>query len=337
MKMKVKGLIKGPFFWMLPLFLVLLIMFIYPTFEVIRYSFTDMSLLKEDYQYTFRSYLSVFRDKAFLNILKVTFIFVFFSVVFQTLLGFVIALAVDKGEALGMRGTVVVRVVSLLSWCIPGVIIGVIWKILLDETDTGILTSLLIRLGIGRVPFLTSAGSALVCAIIANIWRGTAQSMILSYSGLKTISKDILEAASIDGASAWQRLIHVIIPSVASVISINVVLNIELDESAFIDGCGRIKTLIKIVAPLIVPGVVSVVILVFVRTWSQFIVPYILLNDQEMFPISVALVNLQSTSDAITTHYLAAAGVIAILPTLLVFILLQKFIVSAMTAGAVKG
>ena len=112
---------------------------------------------------------------------------------------------------------------------------------------------------------------------------------------------------------------------------------IELDESAFIDGCGRIKTLIKIVAPLIVPGVVSVVILVFVRTWSQFIVPYILLNDQEMFPISVALVNLQSTSDAITTHYLAAAGVIAILPTLLVFILLQKFIVSAMTAGAVKG
>ena len=136
-----------------------------------------------------------------------------------------IALAVDKGEALGMRGTVAVRVVSLLSWCIPGVIIGVIWKILLDETDTGILTSLLIRLGIGRVPFLTSAGSALVCAIIANIWRGTAQSMILSYSGLKTISKDILEAASIDGASAWQRLIHVIIPSVASVISINVVLN----------------------------------------------------------------------------------------------------------------
>lgn len=49
--------------------------------------------------------------------------------------------------------------------------------------------------------------------------------MILSYSGLKTISKDILEAAAIDGASAWQRLIHVIIPSVASVISINVVLN----------------------------------------------------------------------------------------------------------------
>lgn len=220
-----KKLTKGPFFWMLPLFLVLIIMFIYPTFEVVRYSFTDMSLLKVDYQYTFRSYLSVFRDRAFLNILKVTFIFVFFSVLFQTLLGFVIALAVDKGESLRMRGTVVVRVVSLLSWCIPGVIIGVIWKILLDETDTGILTSLFMKMGIGRVPFLTSAGSALVCAIIANIWRGTAQSMILSYSGLKTISKDILEAAAIDGASAWQRLIHVIIPSVASVISINVVLN----------------------------------------------------------------------------------------------------------------
>lgn len=112
---------------------------------------------------------------------------------------------------------------------------------------------------------------------------------------------------------------------------------VELDESAFIDGCGRFKCMMLIIAPLIVPGVMSVVILVFVRTWSQFIIPYILLNKQEMFPISVALVNMQSTSDAITTHYLAAAALIAILPTLIIFILLQRFIVSAMTSGAVKG
>lgn len=216
---------QGPVFWLLPLALVLLLLFVYPTFQVIRYSFTDMSLLSEDYRYTFKSYYSVFRDKSFFNILKITFIFVFFSVAFQTLLGFFIALAVDRGEELRMRGTVVVRVATLLSWCIPGVIIGVIWKILLNETDTGILTSILIRMGIGRVSFLTSAVSALICAIIANIWRGTAQSMILSYSGLKTISKDILEAASIDGANAWQKLKSIIIPSVASVISINVVLN----------------------------------------------------------------------------------------------------------------
>lgn len=226
MKRKRAGrLTGGPLFWLLPLFAVLIVMFIYPTFEVIRYSFTDMSLLKLEYHYTLKSYLSVFREKAFLNILKVTFIFVFFSVFFQTFLGFVVALAVDKGEALQMKGTVVVRVVCLLSWCIPGVIIGVIWKILLNETDTGILTSLLVRMGIGKVPFLTTAASALVSSIVANVWRGTAQSMILSYSGLKTISKDILEAASIDGAGAWQRLRHVILPSVASVISINVVLN----------------------------------------------------------------------------------------------------------------
>ena len=225
MKRNEKHLWQGPFFWLLPLMIVLLSLFVYPTFEIIRYSFTNMNLLKDDYRYTLGSYLSVFRDKDFVRILLVTFIFVFFSVLFQTVLGFFIALSVDSGEELNMHGTVFVRVVSLLSWCIPGVIIGVIWKILLNEMPTGILTSIFIRLGIRPVPFLTEARTALVCCIIANIWRGTAQSMILSYSGLKTISKDILEAADIDGAGSFQKLRSVIVPSVASVISINVVLN----------------------------------------------------------------------------------------------------------------
>lgn len=98
--------------------------------------------------------------------------------------------------------------------------------------ESGILTSMLHAIGINNVTFLTSAGSALVCTIIANIWRGTAQSMILSYSGLKTISRDIMEAADIDGASSWQRLIHVTLPSIMSVISINVILNIITGRSS---------------------------------------------------------------------------------------------------------
>ncbi len=215
----------GPLPWLLPLLAVLAFAFIYPTIEVIRYSFTDASLVKKSYTYTLKSYVTIFNNPNTYLILKNTFVFVFFSVVFQTLLGFVIALAVDKGEHLHLHGTVMVRVVALLSWAIPGSIIGVVWSFLFNETGSGILVAFLAKLGISNVTFLTNPKHALTCAIIANIWRGTAQSMILTYAGLKTIPNDLIEAGSIDGANSWQRLIHIIIPSIMSVIGTNVILN----------------------------------------------------------------------------------------------------------------
>ena len=111
---------------------------------------------------------------------------------------------------------------------------------------------------------------------------------------------------------------------------------LSIDEAGTIDGCTKMQVLVKLLLPLIGPGIVSVIILIFVRAWSQFIIPYILLSDQKLFAISVGLVNLQSTGETISTHFLAAGCVIGILPTLLVFIALQRFIVSALTAGAVK-
>jgi multiple sugar transport system permease protein len=112
---------------------------------------------------------------------------------------------------------------------------------------------------------------------------------------------------------------------------------ISLDEAGLIDGCSRLQVLMVIIMPVIVPGLVSVIILVFVRSWSQFIIPFILLGNSRMFPIAVGLVNLQSSADAITNHYLAAACIVGVIPTMIIFVILQRFIVSSMTAGAVKG
>lgn len=111
----------------------------------------------------------------------------------------------------------------------------------------------------------------------------------------------------------------------------------ELDEAATIDGCNKIQILFRILLPVVGPGLLSGILLVFISCWSQFIVPYIMITTPSKMPISVALVNLQSTFSQITTHYLAAASILAILPTILLFIFLQKYIISALTAGAVKG
>ena len=111
----------------------------------------------------------------------------------------------------------------------------------------------------------------------------------------------------------------------------------SIDEAGTIDGCSRWQVLTMILMPLIVPGLISVIVIMFVTSWAQFIVPFIMLSDSRMFPVSVGLVNMQSSADTITTHLLAAACIIAIAPTLLVFVVLQKYIVSALTAGDVKG
>lgn len=111
----------------------------------------------------------------------------------------------------------------------------------------------------------------------------------------------------------------------------------SLDEAAIIDGCSRLQILKKIHIPVAIPGIISISLLIAVQSWSQFVVPFILLDDGSKFPISVGLVNLQSTTEAVTTHYLAAACIIGVLPTIITFILLQRFIVSALTEGAVKG
>jgi multiple sugar transport system permease protein len=219
--------LDSPLPWLLPLVAILGATFIYPIFEIARLSFTDASLVGGEYFYTLESYLSLFRSPYFANMLKVTAIFVCFSVVFQMLLGFLIALAVDQGAKRGMRTSIVTRTAVLSAWVIPGVIIGIIWSILYEQSAAGILNYVLGSIGLS-VPFLTDPQVALASVTITNIWRGTAFSMILLYAGLQTLPEDVMEAAKVDGANAWQRLTRVVLPLLAPILFIDlVVVSIE--------------------------------------------------------------------------------------------------------------
>ncbi|MBM7837117.1 multiple sugar transport system permease protein [Alkalihalobacillus xiaoxiensis] len=111
----------------------------------------------------------------------------------------------------------------------------------------------------------------------------------------------------------------------------------QMDEAAIIDGCTKWQLLTKILIPVARPGIISVVILVSVQSWSQFVIPFILIDDAALYPVSVGVVNLQSTQAQITTHYLAAGSIMSIVPVIILFLLLQKYIVGALTSGAVKG
>jgi len=150
---------------------------------------------------------------------------VLFSTVFQLGLGLAAGLLVNGAERRGLRGTVITRTAVLTAWAIPGVIIGVIWSLLYEESESGILNYGLSLLGFsGETPFLSDPNVALTSVTVANVWRGTALSMILCYAGLKTISTDVYEAARMDGASAAQTLRRVTIPLMMPILTTTLVL-----------------------------------------------------------------------------------------------------------------
>jgi multiple sugar transport system permease protein len=110
----------------------------------------------------------------------------------------------------------------------------------------------------------------------------------------------------------------------------------ELEEAAMIDGCSRVQAFLRIVLPIGLPGLASAFILTAMLGWSQFIVPFILLSQPGMLPISVGIFNFLGAYTGSATQLVAAASVLSLLPAVLIFLVLQNFVVGALTAGALK-
>ena len=111
----------------------------------------------------------------------------------------------------------------------------------------------------------------------------------------------------------------------------------SLEDAAMIDGCTRFGAFMRVVLPLSLPGLTSAFVLNAILGWSQFIIPFILLSKPALLPISVGIFNFQGTYSQSSTQILAAASVLSIVPAVIVFLALQRFIIGALMAGAVKG
>jgi multiple sugar transport system permease protein len=111
----------------------------------------------------------------------------------------------------------------------------------------------------------------------------------------------------------------------------------SLEDAAMIDGCTRFGAFLREVLPLSLPGLTSAFVLNAILGWSQFIIPFILLSKPALLPISVGIFNFQGTYSQTSTQILAAASVLSIVPAVIVFLALQRFIIGALMAGAVKG
>jgi multiple sugar transport system permease protein len=111
----------------------------------------------------------------------------------------------------------------------------------------------------------------------------------------------------------------------------------ELDEAALIDGASRWRAFTRVVLPVALPGLTAVFVITALLAWAEFVIPFILLTGPSHLPISVGILNFQGTYATNATGILAAGSVIAVLPAILLFVALQRFIVGAFVAGALKG
>jgi multiple sugar transport system permease protein len=198
-----------------PAALLLAIFFIAPALWAAGTSLTNLALVGLDAANPrfvgLDNYLRLASDPDFWTVIRNSVVFVFGSaIVGQFVLGFVLALLIDHAERRGWRFATVAYAAVLLAWVNPTLIAGFLWVAMFDFYY-GSLNTALQALGVGPVDWLGTFPMPAV--IVANVWRGTAFTMIIFLGALKTIPPDIYEAARVDGATAWRRFWDHTLPS----------------------------------------------------------------------------------------------------------------------------
>lgn len=110
----------------------------------------------------------------------------------------------------------------------------------------------------------------------------------------------------------------------------------ELEEAAKIDGCGEISAFVRVILPLSYPIVLSVSLIMFLNTWSQFQIPLILASSMETKSMAIVISEFV-TKDSVEYGLIAAAGIVSLIPPALAAIIFRKYLISGMVNGSVKG
>lgn len=217
--MQIRDSYRG-YLFILPAFLLLLIILGFPAVAAILQSFHIMWVPEPSF--TVKSYSELFHDTEFIAAAINTVIFVGTTVGFHLLIGLGVALLLNRE----IKNKHFFRVIAILPWTVPDVIGGLIWKFMLN-TLSGIVNSVLLKTGfiIQPIDWLGNPKLALPCLIFAEVWRGYPFAMLILLAGLQAIPKELYEAAKIDGASETKSFFYVTLPNLKYMFVIALVLD----------------------------------------------------------------------------------------------------------------
>lgn len=214
-----------------PTVLFLAIFVLYPVLYNIWLSLTDANLSKNVVSFIgVGNFKKLFSNARFLKYVWNTVIWTVFSVVGQLVLGFAIALLINRK----MRFGTALRSLLLVPYVVPAVALALVTKWIMNG-DYGIISSWLQNLGVldYRQSPLALSGSAMVVLIIINIWRSYPFPMLIYWAALKGIDMELYEAASVDGAGTFQKFLHITLPQVKETTIILAVLRIVWTATYF--------------------------------------------------------------------------------------------------------
>ncbi|QBI55641.1 carbohydrate ABC transporter permease [Streptomonospora litoralis] len=206
-----------------PLLAYLVAFYAYPLWRNIELSlhgYTVRAFVQGDPEFVgFTNYVEVFTSDTFPVALFNTVVFTLVSIAFQYAIGLVLAVFFRAN----FRLSSVLRALFLVPWLLPLIVSSSTWAWMLNS-ENGIVNSVIEAFGGQQINWLTSPETALISVIIANIWLGIPFNLVILYSGLQQIPGELYEAASLDGASAWQRFRHITFPLLRPVTAITLLL-----------------------------------------------------------------------------------------------------------------
>ena len=202
-----------------PWLIGLLTLQVYPFIASLFYSFTEYNIMAAPKFIGLGNYINLFTtDTEFWNSVKVTLIYTVFTVPGKLLVALIVALVMNKK----MRGVNFIRTVYYIPSLIGGSIgIAILWKLMFQEE--GIVNSLLQVLHLPTQHWLGDPKTALPTIILLQLWT-FGSSFVMFLAALKNVPMDLYEAADIDGASRFMKLIKITLPQISSIIFFNVIM-----------------------------------------------------------------------------------------------------------------
>jgi multiple sugar transport system permease protein len=207
-----------PYAYLAPVIVLMAVLMILPIAVVIRYSLLDNVIMTPTSVVVgLKNYTTILTDPVFHTATLNTGVFTGTSVLAHLVLGLAFAMLLNT-ELLGRWTTTLFRTIFVLPWLLTVAIIAILWRLLLDPN--GVVNYGLTQGGVIDTPiaWLSDLDLALPAVTFINIWAGYPFFMVSLLAGLQGISRDLYEAAAVDGASWWRRFFHVTLPSLRPII-----------------------------------------------------------------------------------------------------------------------
>lgn len=223
-----------PYLLVLPAFVIVLGVVLYPVVAGIVASFQDLTLRtlsRGTVSFVgLRNFERMWADPVFWTALRNTGLWVGANVVAQMVLGLALALLLNQR----VRGLGFFRAGILLPWVVPSVVAVLTWRWMYDPS-VGIVNEMLVRTGLLQeyFPILGDVRTALWAVTVESIWKGTPFVMLLLLAALQMIPRSVTEAAQMDGARGWRMLVFIVLPQIRLAFAIAMILTLILTVNNF--------------------------------------------------------------------------------------------------------